>query len=57
LYKPAVQYGWGQPVRLYLKECPWKWYEIIATMDFGFAIANNIAGLGKTVGLWVNVTL
>jgi hypothetical protein len=22
LYKPAVQYGWGQPVRLYLKECP-----------------------------------
>jgi hypothetical protein len=40
-----------------LKECPWKGYEIIATMDFGFAIANSVAGLGKTVGLGINVTL
>ena len=57
IYKPAVQYGFGQPVRLYLKECPWNGYEIIATMDFWFAIANSVAGLGKTVGLWVNVTV
>lgn len=57
IYKPAVQYGFGQPVRLYLSEKPWKWYEIIATMDFWFAIANNVAWLGKTVALWVNVTV
>ena len=57
IYKPAVQYGFGAPVRLYLSEKPWQWYEIIATMDFWFAIANSVAGLGKTVGLWINVTL
>jgi len=57
IYKPAVQYGFGSPLKLYLKECPWKGYEIIATMDFGFAIANSVAGLGKTVGLGINVTL
>jgi hypothetical protein len=51
IYKPAVQYGFGQPVKLYLKECPGKGYEIIATMDFGFAIINNIGGTGLTVGL------
>ena len=57
IYKPAVQYGFGAPLRLYLTECPWKWYIITATMDFGFAIANSVAGLGKTVGMWVNVTV
>lgn len=57
LYKPAVQYGFGAPVRLYLSEKPWQWYEIIATMDFWFAIANSVAGLGKTVWLWANVTV
>ena len=57
IYKPAVQYGFGAPVRLYLSEKPWKWYEITATMDFWFAIANNVAWLGKTVGMWVNVTV
>lgn len=57
IYKPAVQYGWWQPVKLYLNEKPWLWYIITATMDFWFAIANSVAGLGKTVALWVNVTV
>jgi hypothetical protein len=26
-------------------------------MDFWFAIANSVAGLGKTVWLWANVTV
>ena len=57
IYKPAVQYGFGSPLKLYLKECPGKGYEIIATMDFGFAIINNVAGTGLTVGLGINMTL
>ena len=57
IYKPAVQYGFGQPLKLYLSEKPGHGYEIVATMDFGFAIINSIAWLGKTVGMWVNVTV
>lgn len=57
IYKPAIQYGFGQPLKLYLSEKPWKGVIITATMDFWFWIANNIAGLGKTVGLGANVTL
>ena len=57
IYKPAVQYGFGSPLKLYLSEKPGHGYEIVATMDFGFAIANSVAGLGKTVGLGINVTL
>lgn len=57
IYKPAVQYGFGSPLKLYLSEKPGHGYEIVATMDFGFAIANSVAGLGKTVALGINMTL
>ena len=57
IYKPAVQYGFGSPLKLYLSEKPGHGYEIVATMDFGFAIANSVAGLGKTVALGINMTV
>ena len=57
IYKPAVQYGFGQPLKLYLTECPGKWYIITATMEFGFAIADGVAWLGNTVGIWINMTV
>lgn len=57
IYKPAVQYGFGQPLEIDAFKVPGKWVDLVATMEFGFAIANGVAGLGKTVWLWINVTL
>lgn len=57
IYKPAVQYGFGQPLEIDAFKCPGKWVTLVATMEFWFAIANEVAGLGKTVWLGVNVTL
>lgn len=57
VYKPAVQYGFGQPLEIDLFKVPWKGVRLVATMEFWFAIANEVAWLGKTVGLGVWVTL
>lgn len=57
IYKPAVQYGFGQPLEIELSTNPWKGVRLTATMEFGFGIANSKAGLWKTVALWVNVTV
>lgn len=57
IYKPAVQYGFGQPLEIELSRVPWKGVRLTATMEFGFGIANSKAGLWKTVALWVNVTV
>lgn len=57
IYKPAVQYGFGQPLEIELSRVPWKGVRLTATMEFGFAIADEVAGLGKTVGLGINMTL
>lgn len=57
VYKPAIQYGFGQPLEIDAFKVPGKGVDLVATFEFGFAIANDKAGLGKTVGLWVNVTL
>jgi hypothetical protein len=37
----------------------WRWYVLTATAEFGFTIVNDdqYANVGKTVGLWVNVTV
>ena len=57
IYKPAVQYGYGQPLEIDVFKVPGKGVALVATMEFGFAIADEVAGLGKTVGLGANVTL
>lgn len=57
IYKPAVQYGFGQPLEIDAFKVPGKGVALVATMEFGSAIANQVAGLGKTVGLGANVTL
>lgn len=57
VYKPAVQYGFGQPLEIDLFKVPGKGIRLVATMEFGFTIVNNVAGLGNTVGLGVWVTL
>lgn len=57
IYKPAIQYGFGQPLEIDAFKVPGKGVQLVATMEFGFAIADEVAGLGKTVGLGANVTL
>ena len=57
VYKPAVQYGFGQPLEIDLFKVPGKGVRLVATMEFGFTIVNGVAGLGKTVGLGVGITL
>lgn len=57
LYKPAVQYGFGQPLEIETYKVPGKWVDLVATFEFWFAIANGVASLGKTVACGINVTV
>ena len=57
LYKPAVQYGFGQPLEIEAYKVPGKWVDLVATFEFWFAIANSVASLGKTVAAGINVTV
>ena len=57
VYKPAVQYGFGMPLEIAVDNVPGKGVNLIATFDFGMAIAYDKSGLGKTAVLGVNVTL
>lgn len=44
LYKPAVQFGFGQDLEIEVYKIPWKWHSIIATYEFGFTIVDKKAG-------------
>ena len=59
LWKPAVQYGYGQPMEIEITKVAGRGYILTATAEFGFTIVNNdsYANVGKTVGLWVKVTV
>jgi len=57
IYKPAVQYGFGQPLEIEAYKVPGKWVDLVATFEFGFAIAYSVAGLGKTVACGINATV
>lgn len=57
IYKPAVQYWFGKPLQIEVGRVLWKWVKLVATFEFGFAIVNEKASLGKTVGLGINATV
>lgn len=57
VYKPAIQYGFGKPLQIEVGRVLGKGVKIVATFEFGFAIVNDKAGLGKTVGLGINATV
>lgn len=58
LYKPAVQYGWGQDFEIDVVKIPGKGLAMIATMDFGFTIMDQIAGVtDPTAVLGYNITV
>lgn len=53
LWKPAVQYGYGQPMEIEITKVAGRGYVLTATAEFGFTIVNDdsYANVGKTVGL------
>lgn len=58
IYKPSIQYGFGQPLELDVVKVPGKGISLIATFEFGFAIAQKIAGYAdSSVAVGYNVTL
>ena len=57
IYKPAVQYWFGQPLEIDAFKVPGKWVDLVATFEFWFAIAENVAGMGHVVAAWINVTV
>lgn len=58
VWKPAIQYGYGQQFELDVVKVPGKGIQIIATVEFGFAIVQKSAGQAdSSVGLGINVTV
>lgn len=57
IYKPAVQYWFGQPLEIDAFKVPGKGVDLVATFEFWFAIAENVAGMGHVVAAWINVTV
>lgn len=58
LYKPAVQYGFGQDFSLEVARVPGYGYRLVATFDFAFKIIDAEASLtNPTVSAGINVTV
>jgi len=57
VYKPAVQYGFGQALEIDVWKVPGKGVQLIATFEFGMAIAYDKASLWATVAMGINVTV
>lgn len=56
--KNAVQYGYGQPLEIDVEKVPGKGVNIVATFEFGFAVAQKLAGqTDSSVALVRNITL
>lgn len=52
IYKPAIQYAFGMPMQIIVHETSWA-FLLDVSFRFGFVIANQTAGLDKTVAMWV----
>lgn len=58
LHKAAVQYGYGQPLEIEVVKVPGKGVDIVATFEFGFAIAQQLAGQAdSSVASAINITV
>lgn len=58
LYKSAVQYGFGQDLKLEVVRVPGYGWRLVATFDFGFSIVEAGSGLtDPTVAAGINITL
>lgn len=56
VYKPAIQYGFGQDFKLEVVRVPGYGYRLVATFDFGFKIIDGGAST-PTVAAGINITL
>lgn len=58
VYKPAVQYGFGQDFKLEVVRVPGYGYRLVATFDFSFVIVDSDNSLSNpTVAAGINVTI
>lgn len=58
VYKPAIQYGYGQPLEIEVERVPGKGVNIVATFEFGFSIATGLAGQSEqAVASAINITV
>lgn len=57
LWKPAVQYGFGQEMDFEVKKVAGKGIILVVTFEFGFAIVDAKAGQDNTVATGYNITL
>lgn len=58
LYKPAVQWGYGQSVETDIVKIPGKGVSVIATFEVWFTIVNKKAGFtSPSVALGINITV
>lgn len=57
LWKPAVQYGFGQEMDFEVKRVAGKGIILVVTFEFGFAIVDAKAGQDHTVTTGYNITL
>lgn len=57
LWKPAVQYGFGQEMDFEIKKVAGKGIILVVTFEFGYAIVSGKAGQDSTVATGRNITL
>jgi len=58
IWKPSVQYGWGQPLEIDVVKVPGKGVQILATLEFGFTIVQKKAGAtDSSVAVGYNATV
>ena len=58
IYKPAIQYGFGQSIEIEASKIPGKGVQLTGTFEFGFAIAQKLAGnTASSVALGINATV
>jgi len=58
IVKNAVQWWFGQDIEVRTVEIPARWYSVILTMEFGFAIVNKKAGMtSPSCVLAINATV
>lgn len=58
IYKPAIQWGYGQPIEIDVVKIPGKGIQIIETMEVGMTIVQKKAGLtDSSVASAINITL
>jgi len=57
VYKPAIQYGFGQELEIEPQKIPWQGMNYIATAEMWAVVVYDKSGLWKTVALGVWVTL